>query len=66
MLARLCTLGLALVAIGAGASLGVWGLPLLKQGGPSAEHFALVRYEGWLRVVFAHVVCLAATAGIVR
>jgi hypothetical protein len=36
------------------------------QGASGEVSFALVRYEGWLKLLWAHAVCLAAVAGIVR
>ena len=62
------TTGLALCAAGAGAVLSVGLLPLLKQGAASGPgtSFALVRYEGFLGIAVAQLLCLAFVAGIVR
>ena len=64
------TAGLVLCAAGAGALLGHGLLPTLQgqpgDGTTPGGSFALVRYEGWLRILWAHLVCLVAVAGVVR
>lgn len=62
--AALSTGAMAAMALAAGAMLGAWGLPVLPKG--EGTSWALARYEALKDVVFAHLVCLAALAGIVR
>lgn len=59
------TLAMAAAAVAGGAALGAWGLPLAR-GEATGAPWALGRYSAWLDVLVAHVICLAALAGIVR
>jgi hypothetical protein len=60
------TAGMALCAAGAGVVLSHGLLPLLRQGAGSGSSFALVRYDGFLWIALAQLLCLAFVAGIVR
>jgi hypothetical protein len=58
--------GMALCAVGAGAVLAHGLLPLLRQGAGSGSSFALVRYESFLGIAVAQLLCLAVVWGILR